>query len=53
MVEVENKTQRYDSYKDSGVEWLGKIPKHWEIRRIKFLFKEIKKICYQFHNIQE
>ncbi|WP_027124942.1 restriction endonuclease subunit S [Gelidibacter mesophilus] len=32
MVEVENKTQRYDSYKNSGVEWLGEIPEHWEIK---------------------
>ncbi|MBI2605040.1 MAG: restriction endonuclease subunit S [Deltaproteobacteria bacterium] len=23
--------------KDSGVEWLGKIPAHWEVRRLKFL----------------
>ena len=22
-------------YKDSGVEWLGGIPKHWELKRIK------------------
>ena len=22
--------ERYDSYKDSGVEWIGKIPSHWE-----------------------
>lgn len=25
--------------KDSGVEWLGKIPNHWRIRRIKNLFE--------------
>lgn len=23
--------RRYESYKDSGVEWLGKVPSHWEI----------------------
>lgn len=23
--------------KDSGVEWLGKIPKHWNIRRLKYV----------------
>jgi type I restriction enzyme S subunit len=22
---------RYSSYKDSGVEWLGEVPKHWEV----------------------
>ena len=29
--------QPYSSYKDSGVEWLGKVPEHWEIRRLKTL----------------
>ena len=23
--------KRYDSYKDSGVKWLGEIPSHWEV----------------------
>ncbi len=31
---------RYDSYKDSGVEWLGEVPKYWEIVRNKVLFEE-------------
>ena len=26
-------------YKNSGIEWLGKIPKHWEITKIKKEFK--------------
>lgn len=26
--------------KDSGIPWIGMIPEHWEIRKIKFLFKE-------------
>ena len=25
----------YPVYKDSGVEWLGDVPEHWEIKRIK------------------
>lgn len=25
----------YPAYKDSGVPWLGKVPEHWEIRRLK------------------
>ncbi len=29
--------QAYPSYKDSGVEWLGKIPGHWEVKRLKYL----------------
>ena len=25
----------YPEMKDSGVEWLGEVPTHWEVRRIK------------------
>lgn len=32
--------ERYNEYKDSGVEWLGEIPKHWELRKMKFSFEE-------------
>lgn len=28
--------------KESGVEWIGKVPKHWEVRRMKFLTREYK-----------
>lgn len=28
----------YDEYKESGIEWIGQIPKHWEIKRNKYLF---------------
>ncbi|MDQ7840815.1 MAG: restriction endonuclease subunit S [bacterium] len=27
----------YPAYKDSGVEWLGEIPAHWEVGRLKYL----------------
>ena len=30
---------RYERYKDSGIEWLGEVPEHWEIKRLKFLCK--------------
>lgn len=26
---------RYDKYKDSGIAWIGEIPEHWEIKRLK------------------
>ena len=29
------KCQRYPSYKHSGVEWLGEIPAHWNVQRLK------------------
>ncbi len=25
----------YPAYKDSGVEWLGEIPEHWQVKRLK------------------
>ena len=32
--------RRYERYKDSGVEWLGEVPSHWEVKKMKFLFKD-------------
>ena len=29
--------ERYPAYKDSGVKWLGEVPEHWEVRRVKSL----------------
>ena len=34
--------ERYDSYKDSGVKWLGEIPSHWEIMPGLAILKENK-----------
>ena len=33
--------QTYPAYKSSCVEWLGDVPAHWEVRRIKTLFREL------------
>jgi len=32
--------KRYSEYKDSGVKWLGEIPRHWEVRKAKYLWRE-------------
>lgn len=32
--------RKYDSYKDSGVKWMGEIPSHWQAVRIKWLLNE-------------
>lgn len=34
------KYQVYPEYKDSGVEWLGAVPQHWNIKRVGSLFEE-------------
>ena len=31
----------YPAYKPSGVQWLGDIPSHWEVRRGKYIFKTV------------
>lgn len=31
---------RYNEYKDSGVQWLGEIPRHWEVKRLASYFTE-------------
>lgn len=34
--------KRYDSYKDSGVEWIGKVPSDWQVYRLKKCLQERK-----------
>lgn len=29
--------KKYDKYKDSGIEWIGEIPEHWEVKKIKYV----------------
>jgi restriction endonuclease S subunit len=31
--------KKYDNYKDSGIEWIGDIPEHWNISKLKFKCK--------------
>lgn len=30
--------RRYESYKDSGVEWLGEVPHCWDVKKVKNIF---------------
>lgn len=32
----------YPTYRDSGIEWLGQIPTHWELTRISSVLTEVK-----------
>jgi len=29
--------KRYEKYKDSGIEWIGEIPIHWEVKKLKYI----------------
>lgn len=43
----------YDKYKDSGVEWLGEIPEHWEVRKLKNMMKFSKGLTITKDNLRE
>lgn len=32
--------KKYDSYKDSGIEWIGELPSHWEFLNLKYILRE-------------
>ena len=36
------KNKSYPAYRDSGVEWLGKIPEHWRATRLKYRIELIE-----------
>ena len=31
-----SKLKPYLDYKDSGIEWLGEVPEHWEVKRLRY-----------------
>ena len=37
--------KQYPSYKKSGVEWLGDVPEHWQVKPNKYVFKIQKRIA--------
>lgn len=39
--------------KDSGIDWLGEIPEHWEVTRLKFLGDAIGGVTYSPNDIAE
>lgn len=41
------KYKAYPEYRDSGVEWLGKIPSHWEILSAKRMFQSVRTQAYK------
>lgn len=40
------KLRAYPRYKDSGLEWLGEVPKHWEVKRLMHLTDQARPIMY-------
>nr|WP_315218421.1 restriction endonuclease subunit S [uncultured Flavobacterium sp.] len=45
--------KKYDNYKDSGFEWIGKIPSHWNISKAKFEVDIINGFAFKSEDFQE
>lgn len=41
-LQLKKEYKKYPEYKDSGVEWIGKIPKDWRIGKVKEIFNLLK-----------
>lgn len=39
IISTKSNMKTYDKYIESGIEWLGKVPSHWEIKRGKYVTK--------------
>jgi len=40
IAEKEIQFEKYSEYKESGVDWLGSLPSHWNVEKGKWLFKK-------------
>lgn len=47
------KYQKYSEYKDSGIEWLGEIPSHWGMSKLRYLFDFSKGLSITKENLQD
>ena len=43
--------ERYNEYKDSGAQWLAKIPGHWDLRRFKYCLPLLKEKSSLTHKV--
>ena len=34
--------KKYPKYKDSGIEWIGEIPEHWEVKRLDLVVNIVR-----------
>lgn len=47
------KVKTFDTYKDSGIEWIGKIPQNWNIYKIKNLAEISGRIGFKGYTIDD
>ncbi len=31
--------KRYEKYKNSSILWIGEIPEHWEVKKLKYVIE--------------
>ena len=34
--------KKYDTYKNSGIQWIGQVPEHWSVKRLKYLAQQLQ-----------
>lgn len=47
------KYQKYAEYKHSGIEWLGEIPSHWDMSKLRYLFNFSKGLTITKDNLED
>ncbi|WBX70876.1 restriction endonuclease subunit S [Tenacibaculum retecalamus] len=45
--------KQYETYKDSGEEWIGEIPEHWTLTKIKNISKIYGRIGFRGYTVQD
>ena len=45
--------KKYDNYVDSDIEWLGNIPEHWKVTKLKFIGDAIGGLTYSPNDVVE
>lgn len=45
-LKLTKKYETYPEYKDSGVEWLGNVPKNWNLDNIQHLYTKVKRLGF-------
>ncbi len=47
MLKLTKKYEKYLEYKNSGVEWLGEVPKNWGLSNLQRLFTKVKRLGFE------
>lgn len=45
--------EKYQSYKSSGIEWIGEIPQEWKVSKVRYEGKIIGRIGYRGYTVED